>query len=47
MSLVKSTSITVDERTRQAKDECLSLETIEKWMMYVCHLEGEWARQNI
>jgi hypothetical protein len=25
----------------------LSIETIETWIVYVCHSEGEWARQNI
>ena len=25
----------------------LSLETIETWIVYVCHSEGEWARQKM
>ena len=31
---------------RQVKEGSLSLETIETWIKYVCHSEGEWARQN-
>jgi hypothetical protein len=30
---------------RQVKEGILSLETIE--IVYVCHSEGEWARQKI
>ena len=37
MSLVKSTSISVDEGE----------ETLETWIVYMCHSEGEWAKQNI
>jgi hypothetical protein len=29
---------------RQVEEGVLSLET---WIVYVCHSEGEWARQNI
>jgi hypothetical protein len=29
---------------RHVKEGFLSLET---WIVYVCHLKGEWARQNI
>jgi hypothetical protein len=29
---------------RQVKRRILSLETIETWIVYVCHSEGEWAR---
>jgi hypothetical protein len=32
---------------RQVKEAFLSLETIETWIVYVYHPEGEWARQNI
>ena len=32
---------------RQVKEGFLSLETIETWIVYVCHSEGEQARQNI
>jgi hypothetical protein len=32
---------------RQVKEGFLSLEIIERWIVYVCHSEGEWARQNI
>ena len=32
---------------RQVKEEFLSRETIETWIVYVCHWEGECARQNI
>jgi hypothetical protein len=32
---------------RQVKEGFLSLETIKTWIVYVCHLEGKWARQNI
>ena len=46
MSLVKSTSIRVDE-LRQVKEGFLSLETIETWIVYVCHSGGEWERSNI
>ena len=31
---------------RLVKEGLLSLETIETWIVYVCHSEGEWARQN-
>jgi hypothetical protein len=31
---------------RQVKECILSLETIETWIVYVCHSEGEWARQK-
>ena len=47
MSPVKSTSISVDEGGRQVKEGFLSLEKIETWIVYVCHSEGEQARQNI
>ena len=45
MSPVKSTSISVDEG--EVKEGVLSLETVELWSVYVCHSEGEWARQQI
>jgi hypothetical protein len=32
---------------RQVKEVFLSLETIGTWIVYVCHSEGEWARQKI
>jgi hypothetical protein len=32
---------------RQVKEGFLSLESIETRIVYVCHTEGEWARQNI
>jgi hypothetical protein len=32
---------------RQVKEGFLSLETIETWIVYVLHLEAEWARQKI
>jgi hypothetical protein len=32
---------------RQVKEGFLSLETIETWIVYVCHSEGEWVRQKI
>ena len=32
---------------RLGQERFLSLETIETWIVYVCHSEGEWARQNI
>jgi hypothetical protein len=32
---------------RQLKESFLSLKTTETWIVYVCHSEGEWARQNI
>jgi hypothetical protein len=32
---------------RQVKEGFQSLEKIETWIVYVCHSEGEWARQNI
>jgi hypothetical protein len=48
MSLVKSTSKSVYMKgSRQVKEGFLSLETIETWIVYVCHLEGGLARQNI
>jgi hypothetical protein len=28
---------------RQVKEGFLSLESIETWIMYVCHSEGEWT----
>jgi hypothetical protein len=31
---------------RQVKGGFLSLETIETWIVYVCHLDGEWAVQS-
>ena len=31
------------KRRRQVKEGLLSLETIETWIVYVCHSEGEWA----
>jgi hypothetical protein len=34
-------------RQVQIKEGFLSLETIEAWIVYVCHSEGECARQNI
>jgi hypothetical protein len=43
MSPIKSTSISVDEGRRQVKEGFLSLETIERWNVFVCHSEGEWA----
>jgi hypothetical protein len=48
MSLVKSSGDSVEMKRRtQAKEGFLGLETIETWIVYVCHSEGEWARQNI
>jgi hypothetical protein len=46
MSPVKSTSLkTVQmKERRQVIEGFLSLVTIERWIVYVCHLEGEWAR---
>jgi hypothetical protein len=32
---------------RPVKEGFFRLETIETWVVYVCHSEGEWARQNI
>jgi hypothetical protein len=32
---------------RHVKEGFLSLETIETEIVYVCHLEGEWARQDL
>jgi hypothetical protein len=32
---------------RPVKEGFLNLETIETWIVYVYHSEGEWARQNI
>ena len=43
MSPVQSTSISVDEGEEK---DFLSLETIETWIVYVNHSEGEWARQS-
>ena len=31
---------------RQVKEGFLSFETIETWIVYVSHSEGEWARQK-
>jgi hypothetical protein len=28
---------------RQVKEGVLRLETIETWIVYMCHPEGEWA----
>jgi hypothetical protein len=28
----------------QGKEGCLSLETIEREIVYVCHSDGKWAR---
>ena len=48
MSLIKSTSISVDEGEETGKKYIfIRLETIETWIVYVCHSEGECARQNI
>ena len=41
MSLVK---ISVDG---QVKEGFLSLKKNETWIVYVCHSEGEWARQQM
>jgi hypothetical protein len=35
------------EGRRRVKEGFLGFETIETWILYVCHLEGGWARQNI
>ena len=32
---------------RLVKSGFLSLETTETWIVYVCHSEGQWARQKI
>jgi hypothetical protein len=32
---------------RQVKEGFSSLETFDTWIVYVCHSEGEWARQEI
>jgi hypothetical protein len=32
---------------RQVKERFLSPETIETWIVKVCHSEAEWARQKI
>jgi hypothetical protein len=32
---------------RQVRVGFLSLQKIERWIVYVCHSEGGWARQNI
>ena len=45
MSPVKSNSISLDEGVET--ERFLSLETFETWIVYVCHSEGEWARQKI
>jgi hypothetical protein len=48
MSLVKSTSISLEEGEETCKKKTfLSLKTIETWMVYVCHSEGDWEKQNI
>jgi hypothetical protein len=47
MSPVKSTSTVVDEGEDTRFKEGLSLDTIETWIVYVCHSEGGWARQKI
>ena len=31
----------------EGEEGFLSLETIETWIVYVYHSEGEWARPNI
>ena len=31
---------------RQVKEAFLCFETIETWIVYVCHSEGEWARHK-
>jgi hypothetical protein len=31
---------------RQVKGVFLSIETIETWIVYVCHSEGEWETQH-
>jgi hypothetical protein len=31
---------------RQVKEGFLSLETIETWIVYVCHSEVEWAQST-
>ena len=46
MSLVKSTSISVDEG-EETQEGFLCLERFETWIVHVFHSEGEWARQNI
>jgi hypothetical protein len=43
MSPVNSTSISVDEGGRQVKEGFLSLDTVETWIVYVCHSEAKWA----
>jgi hypothetical protein len=35
------------KKRRKVKEGCLSLETIETWIVYVGHSESEWARQKI
>ena len=40
---VKSTSISIDEGRRQVEEGFLSLEI---WIVYVCHSEGEWASKR-
>jgi hypothetical protein len=35
------------KRRRQVIEGFLSLEITETWIVYVCHSEGVWARQNI
>ena len=32
---------------RHVKEGFVSLETIQTWIVYVCHSEGKWARQKI
>jgi hypothetical protein len=47
MSLVKFTSIRVDEGRRPVKEGLLSLETNETWIVSEYHSEGELGRLNI
>ena len=30
--------------TQVIKEGCLRLETIETWIVYMCHSEGEWGK---
>ena len=46
MSPVKFTSISLDEGGSQVKEGFLSLESIEIWIVYACHSEGECAGQK-
>jgi hypothetical protein len=32
---------------RKFKEGFLTLETIETWIVYVCHSGGDWARQTV